>query len=316
MFFRTHLGLFTLLAGAISAGIILGMYAAADAAPVAGPADALVRMSDIRHPVERYIVPPFLHDLTAVSQSLNLMITPEDRVTMRPDLAYGLGGELYVERALSVRVLDAGRETTYRTWQNTVGELLGEQRIEVGDRDRVDPPLNNQLTTDQLITVTRVAVVEVTKHESISFARKTIEDPNRPRGEEQVTQRGKNGTKALVYSVTRENGIEVSRKLVRTEVTEEATPEILSIGTRVITLGQGKATWYDPPWSGMTAAHNTLPKGTMVDVVSVATGKRVTVKINDRGIQGSAVIDLSVEAFEALAPLGAGVIQVRLEVAG
>jgi len=316
MFFRTHFGLFTLVAGAIGVGVVLGMNAAAEAAPVNSPADPLIRMSDIRHPVERYIVPPFLHDLSAVTDALSLTIYPEDRIVTRPDLAYGLGGELYIERALPVRVLDAGRQVTYHTWQATVGELLAEQRVEIGDRDRVEPSVETQLVAGTDITVTRVAVVEVTKQEIIPYTRQTIEDPNRPRGEQQVTQRGKNGTKALIYSVTRENGVEISRKLVRTDVVTEAIPEITSLGTRVVTLGQGKATWYDPPWSGMTAAHNTLPKGTMVDVVSVTTGKRVTVKINDRGIQGSAIIDLSVEAFEALAPLGAGVIQVRLEVAG
>ena len=54
----------------------------------------------------------------------------------------------------------------------------------------------------------------------------------------------------------------------------------------------------------------------MVDVVNIANGKRVTVKINDRGIQSDAVIDLSPEAFRELATLGTGVISVRLEIAG
>lgn len=315
MFFRTHLGIFTFFAVAIAVGAFWGTQAAAEASPVGNPG-RLVTMTDIRHPVERYFVPPFVRDLPAAFAALGLTIYPEDRVTMRPDISYGLGGELYIERALPIQVQDGSTLETYRTWQDTVDTVLAEQRVELGDRDRVSPDITTRLSDNLIITITRVAIVEVTKHESVPFARKTVEDPNRPRGEERVTQRGENGTKALIYSVTRENGVEISRKLVRTEITQEAIPEIVSIGTRVITLGQGKATWYDPPWSGMTAAHNSLPKGTMVDVVSISTGKRVTVKINDRGIQGSAVIDLSIEAFQALAPLGAGVIQVRLEVAG
>jgi rare lipoprotein A len=75
----------------------------------------------------------------------------------------------------------------------------------------------------------------------------------------------------------------------------------------------GLATWYDPPWSGLTAAHPTLPFGTHVLVTDVDTGRSVTVVIDDRGpfAQGK-IIDLSPEAFSAIAPLGTGVLHVRL----
>ena len=76
----------------------------------------------------------------------------------------------------------------------------------------------------------------------------------------------------------------------------------------------GMATWYDPPWSGLTAAHPWLPKGTYVTVTDLESGRSVTVVIDDRGPFGTGrVIDLSPEAFEVLAPLGRGVLQVRLD---
>lgn len=316
MFLRTHIGLLTFLGLAILAGIFLGQRAAGRAAAEEiGPAPAITS-DDPRHPVERYFAPPFLRDLESVYQSLRLDVKAEDRVLTRPGIEFGLGGELYVLRALPVQVIDGGRVTTYRTWANTVGELLAEQRIEVGDRDRVEPAIDSVLALDQTIKITRVSVVYVTKTEAISFKTKIKDDPNRPRGEQSILQKGVSGERTLTYQVTRENGQEIGRKLIKTEVTKEPIDEIVARGTRVIVLGSGQATWYDPPWSGYTAAHNTLPKGTLVDVVNVANGKRVTVKINDRGIQGNAIIDLSVEAFKELAPLGAGVIQVRLEVAG
>jgi hypothetical protein len=75
----------------------------------------------------------------------------------------------------------------------------------------------------------------------------------------------------------------------------------------------GNATWYDPPWSGLTAAHPWLPFGTRVTVTDLATGRSVTVVIDDRGPFASGrIIDLSPEAFAQLAPLGNGVLHVRL----
>jgi rare lipoprotein A len=52
---------------------------------------------------------------------------------------------------------------------------------------------------------------------------------------------------------------------------------------------------------GMTAAHRTLPIGTMVRVTNVKNGNSVVVRINDRGpfIRGR-VIDLSPSAASAL----------------
>jgi rare lipoprotein A len=60
---------------------------------------------------------------------------------------------------------------------------------------------------------------------------------------------------------------------------------------------------------GMTAAHRTLPFGTMVTVVNKKNGRQVTVRINDRGpfIAGR-IIDLTPAAasqlgFSGLAPV-------------
>ena len=47
-------------------------------------------------------------------------------------------------------------------------------------------------------------------------------------------------------------------------------------------------------------------------VTYVAIGESIDVVINDRGPFGGRIIDLSDEAFAALAPLGQGVMDVRL----
>jgi rare lipoprotein A len=49
-----------------------------------------------------------------------------------------------------------------------------------------------------------------------------------------------------------------------------------------------------------------------VTVTNLANGRSIRVVINDRGPFGGRIIDLSEEAFSALASLGTGVIDVRL----
>jgi rare lipoprotein A len=78
-------------------------------------------------------------------------------------------------------------------------------------------------------------------------------------------------------------------------------------------VAAGQATWYDPPWSGLTAASPWIPFGTHVTVTDVATGQTVIVVISDRGpFSPGRIIDLSPEAFSVLSPLGRGVLDVRI----
>jgi rare lipoprotein A len=65
----------------------------------------------------------------------------------------------------------------------------------------------------------------------------------------------------------------------------------------------------------LTAAHRTLPFGTRLRVTNVATGRSVTVRVNDRGpfVPGR-VVDVSYSAAETLGMVGGGVAKVRLDV--
>ncbi len=68
--------------------------------------------------------------------------------------------------------------------------------------------------------------------------------------------------------------------------------------------------------NAMTAAHRSLPFGTMVQVTDTDNGRSVTVRINDRGPYAPGwCIDLTRAAFERLAPASRGVVPVTVTVA-
>ena len=90
----------------------------------------------------------------------------------------------------------------------------------------------------------------------------------------------------------------------------------------------GVASWYGPGFHGrrtangeiydqyaLTAAHRTLPFGTLLRVSFPATGKATVVRINDRGpwIKGRS-LDLSLGAARVLGMVNHGVAKVRVEV--
>lgn len=110
--------------------------------------------------------------------------------------------------------------------------------------------------------------------------------------------------------------------------TPAATPTATESASIVPRAGTetGLASWYGRRFHGrrtasgerydmhaMTAAHRTLPFGTKVRVRSVATGKEVVVRINDRGpYRHQRLIDLSQAAIVALGLRSRGVIMVEL----
>jgi rare lipoprotein A len=95
-----------------------------------------------------------------------------------------------------------------------------------------------------------------------------------------------------------------------------------------VRVEEGVASWYGAAHHGrrtasgkrfdmgaMTAAHRSLPFGARVRVTSLATGRAVVVRVNDRGpYAGGRIIDLSRAAAEQLGIVHAGTARVRIEI--
>ena len=136
-------------------------------------------------------------------------------------------------------------------------------------------------------------------------------------GERAVVQDGSEGIKRIRYRTKYVDGTPVSRRVLGSTLLREPVDRIIAIGSGP-TCGcrtgaqTGDATWYSQA-DGMTAAHRTLPLGTVVRVENLENGRMVTVRINDRGPFGEGrIIDLSDEAFARLSPLSEGVVRVRI----
>ncbi|KQM57820.1 MULTISPECIES: septal ring lytic transglycosylase RlpA family protein [unclassified Sphingomonas] len=67
---------------------------------------------------------------------------------------------------------------------------------------------------------------------------------------------------------------------------------------------------------GVSAAHTTLPLPSYVEVTALDTGRRILVRVNDRGpfAGRGRILDLSRGAAEALGVAGRGVVPVRVRV--
>ena len=108
------------------------------------------------------------------------------------------------------------------------------------------------------------------------------------------------------------------------------TPEdIRYVNTHEPILSEvGLATWYTAPYKGrkaangevfvdsaFTAAHRTLPMGSLVVVTNLITGQWAAMRISDRGpfVEGR-IVDLTIASAKATGVYRAGLVKVRLDV--
>jgi len=99
-------------------------------------------------------------------------------------------------------------------------------------------------------------------------------------------------------------------------------------GSTPMLVETGLASWYGAPYHNrrgsngevynmhaMTAAHRTLPLGSIVRITNVKSGRSAIVRITDRGpfVEGR-IVDLSLAAAKAVDVYTPGIAEVRLEV--
>jgi len=97
---------------------------------------------------------------------------------------------------------------------------------------------------------------------------------------------------------------------------------------RPIVSEGGLATWYTAPYKGrkaangqvfddhaMTAAHRTLPMGSLITVTNLKTGQSGVMRITDRGpfVEGR-IVDLTIASAKATGVYRAGLVPVRVDV--
>ncbi len=226
---------------------------------------------------------------------------------------------------VSVETVVSGKVHDVYSNAGTVGALLSAMGIQPDADDRVAPPPSTPLHDGASVTYDRVDVVE---HDmSVTLEPRVLTDYSEQMvpGEMRILALGRPGLERQTVRDTFVNGQLQTRVVLARDLAYPALAQRRVSGPMASTDGsltepgtgatteRGLATWYDPPWSGMTAAHPWLPFGTVVTVTDLDTGASVTVVIDDRGPFGAGrIIDLSPEAFQALSPLGRGVLHVAL----
>ena len=218
-------------------------------------------------------------DLRTISIDLDVNPYLEDRLSSFPELGFEMGGKITLHRAPSYTVVDGKKSMLYRSWAESVGELLIEKGVALGDEDKINFSADEALTLDILIKIIRVARTKLVEKESIDFKVIEKEDPNLERGKTRIEQHGERGIREIAYEVIREDGEETSRTLISNEITKEAINTIKYYGTKITVLSsvKGYATLTNAYSNGVVSAN--YGRGTLLRITNLANGVRIEKRV-------------------------------------
>lgn len=155
---------------------------------------------------------------------------------VKPGLSEKVTGNMNVkiDTAFSLKLVNGGKEQKVWSTSTTVADFLKQQGITLKKSDRVEPSLDKVVKANDVVNVVRVEKVTDVVEETKDFTVISKKDSDLSKGKEKVVQEGKNGLVEKKFEVVKENGKEVSRKLVSEKLVKESQDKIINVGTKVL----------------------------------------------------------------------------------
>lgn len=159
----------------------------------------------------------------------------------------GAGLQLTIDRATPLTLDLYGTKTEIRTQGETVGDMLKEKAIQLGENGRASLALDVAIVADMEVRIWREGKQTVTAEEEVAFETEQIKDADRAVGFKEVQTAGKIGKKTVTYEIDIVNGEEVARTEIATIVTEAPVKQVEIIGSKPKSIpytgGGSKTEW-------------------------------------------------------------------------
>ena len=187
-------------------------------------------------------------------------------------------------RNTKVQGVDGEKEVTY-----TVTKADGVQVSKVKKSEKVTKPAVDEVIEEGTGAVTTTE--EVVEKEVIKHGSRTEQNPALPKGTRNTKVQGVDGEKEVTYTVTKADGVQVSKVKKSEKVTKPAVDEVIEEGTGAVTTTEEVVEKEVIKHGSSTVQNPALPKGTRnVKVQGVDGEKEVTYTVTKAdGIQVSKV---------------------------
>lgn len=171
----------------------------------------------------------------AIAKAAGIKLYSEDIVDIHAAenvVASGTNAVLTIKRATPLQLNLYGSLAEVRTHAKTVGALLKEKHVQLASNDTVSMPLEAPITSGMRLDVWRNGKQTITTDEDVAFSVETVRDANRETGQKEVKEAGEKGRRTVTYEIDVQNGKEVSRRELASQVTKQPKKQIEIIGTK------------------------------------------------------------------------------------
>ena len=196
----------------------------------------------------------------------------------------------YVE-TIDVKVQDGNQDQKdYLIRQASVSSVLDDLKISVNPQDILNLDLNYIVNKGDLIQITRVNQADI--DEMITVESNTVNTTGLELFTTKVAQQGQNGQVKNTYRVTYENGNEVGRELIGSQVVSQATDTIIETGAvQEGAFFTGRLTTYGGDCAGGNGTSSTGIKLSPISGVQGSNSPKLT--YNGRSFPFGTIIEIT-----------------------
>lgn len=180
-----------------------------------------------------------------VLESRGITLEEKDKIQPSLDSKVSENEAIAIKRAVPVNLLVSGRELKIETAEDTILDML-KAEVEslkaegveyVDGTDEVSLPLDTKISKDLQVQLVKVEYEEITEKKVLAYDTVTQKDESQYTSYNKVTQAGENGEEEVTYRVTKKDGVETSRDVVKSTVLVKPVNAIKTIGSKTLSRG-------------------------------------------------------------------------------
>jgi uncharacterized protein YabE (DUF348 family)/3D (Asp-Asp-Asp) domain-containing protein len=164
----------------------------------------------------------------------NIKLSADDELNYCREDKVSEGMKIIIYRAFPIQLEVDGEKVPLNVAKGTVGEALAKAQIKIGTEDVVNVSLDEMVTTNTSITVTRTIYKDRTETVAIPFKTEIKQSPEMTAGKSKIETQGVEGSKTITYKDKYVGGKLVESVEVSSTVTKEPITQVKIVSTQKI----------------------------------------------------------------------------------
>ena len=169
----------------------------------------------------------------ALLDESGIKLHPNDAVNPTRDSAIRRDMTIAIARAIPITLRLDGVLIKARTQARRVDDALQELNAPLFGLDYVIPAGDSEIVRDMLIEIVRVTEERSAQIETIAYKTRYVAEAELPLDQRVLAQPGQNGTREIRSLARYENGLEVSRQISETVITQPPQDQLVHYGTKI-----------------------------------------------------------------------------------